>query len=308
MHNAAVLALPWLDRAIDRCAMWGEDRVPRAATGYRACEPAPLACFAPLAPVAAPPAPRAGAWALAGPGGPADPIRVLVEPAAGERRGTAVLVPPWKIRSAGVVSGWSRALAAAGREVWLHVPPHHLERSRGARSGEGFVSTDLRALRASVEQVVTEIRILVAAARARDPGPIAVVGLSLGALAAALAATAPDAAPEAVLVAPPAIDVALARTPIGARYRDLAARAGAPLPAPEALAPLLAPFSPATRRPRARRVLLAAGRHDAIVPPEAPLALARAWGVEPLLYPRGHLTLLFACRALRRDVARFLRG
>jgi hypothetical protein len=73
---------------------------------------------------------------------------VLVEPAAGERRGTAVLVPPWKIRSAGVVSGWSRALAAAGREVWLHVPPHHLERSRGARSGEGFVSTDLRALRA----------------------------------------------------------------------------------------------------------------------------------------------------------------
>jgi hypothetical protein len=35
-------------------------------------------------------------------------------------------------------------------------------------------------------------------------------------------------------------------------------------------------------------------------------ALARAWNLPERSYPRGHLTLLLACRALRRDVAAFL--
>lgn len=306
MHNAAVLALPWLDRAVDRFAMWFEDRVPRAPAGYRPADASPLACFGPLPAVDPSPSPSRGPWRVAGPGGEDDPIGVRVEPATAARRGTAILVPPWKIRSARAVAGWSRLLAATGRDVWLHVPPHHLERARGLRSGEGFVSADLPALRASIEQAVTEIRTLAARARASGAGPVAVVGLSLGALAAALAATAPDAAAEAVLVAPPELQVTLSRTPIGSRYRTLAARAGAPLPAEGALAALLAPFSPAARTPIAARIFIAAGTHDLIVPPEAPLALARAWGVEPRSYPRGHLTLLFACRALRRDVATFL--
>jgi hypothetical protein len=33
--------------------------------------------------------------------------------------------------------------------------------------------------------------------------------------------------------------------------------------------------------------------------------LARAWGIEPSLYPRGHISVLFLCGAVRRDVARF---
>jgi predicted alpha/beta hydrolase family esterase len=107
-------------------------------------------------------------------------------------------------------------------------------------------------------------------------------------------------------VAPPELAVSLARTRIGDRYRSLAARAGAPVPEPALLEEALAPFSPARRAPNVRRALIAAGRHDIIVPLEAPLALARAWGVEARVYPRGHLTLLLACRQLRRDVARFL--
>ena len=42
------------------------------------------------------------------------------------------------------------------------------------------------------------------------------------------------------------------------------------------------------------------------MPPESPLELARAWGVEPVVYGRRHITLIFACRALRRDLAAFL--
>jgi hypothetical protein len=80
------------------------------------------------------------------------------------------------------------------------------------------------------------------------------------------------------------------------------------LPAPELLAAMLAPFRAGSRRPTADRVLLAMGREDRIAPAPATLALARAWGVGPRVYPRGHLTLLFACRALRRDLARFVAG
>jgi hypothetical protein len=53
-------------------------------------------------------------------------------------------------------------------------------------------------------------------------------------------------------------------------------------------------------------VLLAAGDADAIAV-GGPAALARAWGVPLSRHARGHLTLLFGCRALRREVADLLR-
>jgi hypothetical protein len=36
--------------------------------------------------------------------------------------------------------------------------------------------------------------------------------------------------------------------------------------------------------------------------------IARAWGVPLREFPRGHLTLLFGCPAVRREVARFAAG
>jgi hypothetical protein len=53
-------------------------------------------------------------------------------------------------------------------------------------------------------------------------------------------------------------------------------------------------------------VLVAVARDDRIALGPGALALAEAWGATARLYPRGHLTLLFACRALRRDLARFV--
>ena len=99
----------------------------------------------------------------------------------------------------------------------------------------------------------------------------------------------------------------LAETRIGRRYARLAARAGAPLADRAALEEMLAPHGP-ERRPRpAARLFLAAGAHDRIALGAGTLRLGRAWGGEVRVYPRGHLTLLFACRALRRDLGRFLR-
>jgi hypothetical protein len=297
-----------LHRLVDAFAMWAEDRRRREPVAFRPLDGAPLACFAPLPPLPASP-PRAGEWRAPSPlpVGDDGAMTVVARPAARASRGTAILVPPWKVPRLSILGGYERLLAGAGFDVWTLVPPRHLQRaSPGTRSGEGFVSPDLRVLKAAVEQLVVELRVLAALARTRG-GETVVLGLSLGALGAALAATAAEAPDRVALVAPP-VDLAavLTATRIGRRYARLAARGGAPLPPAADVAAMLAPFRPDRRAPPAGRVLLAVGREDRIALETGALALARAWGVEPLVYPRGHLTLLFACRALRRDLARFL--
>lgn len=301
---------PWLHRSVDALAMWSEDRVARPPDPFRPGSEDPLTCFDPLPP---PPAGPAGpgpwrfpAFAWGGPAG--DQVVVEVAPARAPRRGTALLVPPWKLGAARVLASWRALLAGAGLEVWTLVLPHHRGRAApGARSGEGFVTNDLSRLRAALEETVRELRTL--AATAAPHGPVGLVGLSLGALAGALAATGPERLAFAALVAPPAdLAAVLGRTPIGRRYARLAERAGAPLPPAERLRRQLAPLWPGGRAPTAARLLLAAGLHDEVVPAEGPRALGRAWGLEPRFYPRGHLTLILACRALRRDVAELSRA
>ncbi len=205
------------------------------------------------------------------------------------------------------MNGYVELLARAGYDVWLITPPHHLERTApGLRSGEEFVSLDLCRLRSVFEQLVLELRVCAALA-ARRGGAVGIVGLSLGALAAALAVTAEDAIGFAALVAPAAdLSTIMCETRIGRRYRDLAARAGTPLPEPAQLRGLLGFADPRPRRPRTQRLFLAAGLHDVIAPTRGAVDLARAWGLTPRLYRRGHITLLFGCRALRRDLLRFL--
>lgn len=298
-----------LHRALDRLAMGLEDLVRRAPQAYRPGPDRLLEPFGPLGPLPAPPD-RAGPWSAPSP--PpfgADRLRLHVATARAPRRGTVVLVPPWKLRARALLRGWVRLAQGAGLDAWLLVPPHHLERTApGARGGEGFVSADLGRLRASLEQTVLEVRLLLALAAARGAGErVALVGLSLGALAAAWAAAGPERVDAAALVAPPAdLAAVFADTPIGRRYAELAARSGAPLPGDAELGSRLACLAPLARRPTAHRVLLAAGDADAIAM-GGPAALARAWGVPLTRHPRGHLTLLFGCRALRREVADLLR-
>ena len=301
---------PLLHRAIDVLAMWTEDRHARAAMGFREASGAPLDCFGPLPELRLAP-PREGPWRAPSPR-PAEgdaTMAVHAFAARGARRGTVVLVPPWKVPRLGVVEGYVRLLARAGYDVWTLVPPRHLQRALpGARNGEGFVSPDLVALRGAFEQLVLEIRALAALARGGG-GEVGVLGLSLGALGAALAATAPEPLDFAALVAPPAdLAAVFSETAIGRRYLALARRAGAPPPPPDALSGMLAPFRADGRRPTAARVLVAVGREDRIALGAGALALADAWKATARVYPRGHLTLLFACRALRRDLARFVAG
>jgi hypothetical protein len=288
--------------------MWSEDVRERPAIAFRPADGVPLDCFGPLAPLNLRP-PEAGRWVAPSPRPvPGDGVmEVWAQPAAAPRRGTAILVPPWKVPGLGTMSGYERLLVRTGLDAWTLVPPRHLGRAPpGVRSGEGFVSPNLPEVRAALEQLVLEIRALAALAAGRG-GEVVVVGLSLGALAAALSATGPEGIDRVALLAPPA-DVAavFAETRIGRRYLRLAERAGAPMAEPPVLAEMLAPFRP-DRRPRpAGRVMIAAGSHDRIALHGGALRLADAWGVEPRIYAAGHLTLLFLSGTMRRDLAEFL--
>jgi len=297
----------WLHGAVDEAAMWAEDLRSGGTVPFVAPPREPLRCWGPLPPL--PPPPAAGCWEAPSPRPAAGDGRMLVEvtAAAGARRGTAVLVPPWKVPRLSVLGGWTACLARAGHEVWTLVPPLHLGRAlAGQRSGEGFVTADGPALRAAVEQLVLEIRVLLALARARGE-PAALVGLSLGGLAAALAATAPEAPDRTALLAPAAdLEAVLLGTRIGRRLLPGLRRGRPSGPAADELSAMLAPFRADGRRPGAGRVLVAVGSADRIALPGPGAALARSWGAELRVYPRGHLTLLFLCRAVRRDVGQFL--
>jgi hypothetical protein len=273
-----------LHEAIDRLAMAWEDRVDRAPVPFR---PGPERPVDPEGPLPTLP-----------------PLRV--HRARGRRSGIAVLVPPWKIRSTAVLRGWIGAITRAGLETWVPVPPLHLERTPpGERPGEGTISPDLARTGEIVAQAVGEVRACLALA-AGAGGTVALCGLSLGALVGAWASTGPERVDAAALVAPPADLLAVFReTAIGRRYAALADRAGAPVPPPDALGPLLAGLVPLGRRPTAGRVLVAAGSRDRIAPGGG-AALARAWGLPLRELPRGHLSLLLGSPGLWREVADFL--
>jgi hypothetical protein len=289
--------------------MWWEGLRAPAAEPFRPGPAGPLGCFGPLPDLPPPPA-GPGAWSAPAPGGgtrAGDRLLIRCHAARPRFRGTALLLPPWKLPRASLLDGWVDLVTRSGLDAWLVVPPHHLDRSDpGMRSGQGFASPDLSRLRASLEQTVLEVRL--AAALARRRGPAGVLGLSLGGLCGALAATAPEPLDFAALVAPPDLAWVAERTAIGRRLARLARRAGAPLPPPAALRAALQPFSALSRPRTARRLLVALGLDDVIAGREQPERLARAWGQAPRRYRRGHLTLLFACAALRRDVAAFLQG
>jgi hypothetical protein len=300
--------LPRLHGAVDSLAMWSEDLRRRTPVPFVSAPREPLDCFGALPPLPEPPR-GAGAWAApsprAAPGD--DTMRVEVTPARGPRRGTAVLVPPWKLPRLSLLSGWTGTLASTGHEVWTLIPPRHLHRAPpGTRSGEAFLTPDVPALRAAVEQLVLEIRLLLALAR-RAGGEVALVGLSLGGLGSALAATAAEAPERVAVIAPPAdLHAVAAGTRVGRRILGLAVRAGGARPMLDELSASLWPFQAHARPPRAGRVMVAVGEADGIALPAGAAALARAWSADLRAYPRGHLTLLFLCEALRRDLREFL--
>ena len=201
--------------------------------------------------------------------------------------------------------GSSRARAMTSGPSSRRATSSARSQARGAARGSSRpTSTAARAF----EQLVLEIRVLAALARAGG-GAVGVVGLSLGGLGGPRgdraragrlrrARRAPRGPRRGLRGDPHRTALRRARTPCG--------RAAAAAGARSAGCSRRSGRTPAADR--AARPL-AVGRDDPIALGAGALGLAAAWGATaPRLYPRGHLTLLFACRALRRDVARFVAG
>src|SRR5258706_567355 len=125
-------------RRLPAFAMMAEAAVRRAPQPFRPGPSGPLGCFGPL-PEPLPEAPHGMArWQVPAPTplAPGDSMIVDVPPTTRPRRGTVILVPPWKLRSRAQLKGYVALANAAGFEVWLTTLPHHLERSYGGRSGQ----------------------------------------------------------------------------------------------------------------------------------------------------------------------------
>ncbi len=200
--------------------------------------------------------------------------------------------------------GQCRALNQRGASaVRLDHPWHLRRRSRGLRSGEGYMTGDPGRLLASARQSAEDAAALVAWGRTMSKH-VAVVGVSLGGLTAcllaahveldAMVAVAPFCNPPATF---------MERLPMGARRRlglagdTFGAWGGSAEDARAVLDAALAPLvvrnhtTPATP---ADRITLVRPANDLIVGPESITDLADAWGAEMWDMRHSHISILQA--------------
>ncbi|MGC8872947.1 MAG: alpha/beta hydrolase family protein [Chloroflexia bacterium] len=196
-----------------------------------------------------------------------------------------------------------------GAQLVALVLPFHMARRPAASSfsGEFFVSADLTRTLEAFRQAVAETRAVLAWLRQQTEGAVAVAGISLGALVAALAlggGAEPDLALLALTPADPAHT--LAQSPLLRHVRAQCWSNGVTPEQMDAWAPLL---RPAALRPRipAEHLYLVHGREDQVSFPEDVVGLWEAWGHPPLIwYSGGHFTILFQPRRVLRLCLDFL--
>jgi len=246
---------------------------------------------------------------------PNDSMRLRIWPTTAPRRGTVVLVPPWKFHSFMPMVPIALSLNRMGFDVVGYPIPYHYERTpEGTFSGEYFATWDMPRTGLAIRTAALELCAIVESLRQR--GPVAMMGLSLGGYLSAMTSVVAPLYPHRafnvdrlVLVVPPAsiLDTFL-KTGIGDRYRKLLVNAGGTVPDDAYLYRLSLPFSPSRFKScvPGENILVAAARHDTVVPLESSRELARGLGAQLAEYEAGHVSGLLLTFSLWRDVGRFL--
>lgn len=201
-----------------------------------------------------------------------------------------------------LVERWGVALLA------LSLPFHMARRPAASSfSGEFFISADLTRTLEAFRQAVAETRALLAWLRRETNGPVALAGISLGALVAALAlggGAEPDLALLALTPADPAHT--LAQAPLLRHVRAACRSNGVTPEQMERWAPLVRPAALCPRVPP-ERLFLVHGRDDRISFPEDVVEWWQAWGRPPLAwYQGGHFTILLSPRRVLQLCLDFL--
>lgn len=199
----------------------------------------------------------------------------------------------------------------AGFDVCLMQLPFHGLRApaQAPRSGSLFPGTNVVRTNEGFGQTIHDLRVLRRHLRACGAPEVGVVGLSLGAYAAALWATL-DAELSFCAVLAPAVDLAdlMWRHGEGSRLRRRAEVAGV---RGDLLGDVFAVHAPTARPPRLppERLAIVAGRGDRVCPPDQAERLRAHWGLAGIdWFAGGHLAQLGRRQALDTARTRILRG
>jgi pimeloyl-ACP methyl ester carboxylesterase len=196
----------------------------------------------------------------------------------------------------------------AGLDVALMTLPLHGARApRTARfSGQLFASVNVPRLNESLAQAVHDVAALVTWLRARNPGPLGVVGLSLGGYLAALMAGLTDDLDFVIPVVAPVCfgDLAHRFMATSALYRN---GNGGGLDREEfrSMYRLHSPLAHPPRLPK-ERLLIIAARGDRIVPAEHSIWLWRHWGAPRLVWFTGSHLVPFGRGSIWHEMRQFL--
>lgn len=225
------------------------------------------------------------------PGLPADAPMVLIV------HGYAVPIPLWDSLQA-------RTLRAQGaHSMFVDLPFHLRRRVPTKHSGDGFFGSDPEWIRANVRQSVEDAAAIIAWARREVTPTIAVMGVSLGGLIAALLAAQlrlDSVVAVAPLCDPPATFLEHMPRQLARRLGISSTSGGAwgddRVQARAMLDGSLAPLVPRNLVPRTAppNITLVRPELDMIVGPQPIADLAAAWDVELWDYPYGHITVMNA--------------
>lgn len=205
-----------------------------------------------------------------------------------------------------------RAITAAGASAYfLELPYHHRRTPAGSFSGDLFYTADFEMTWHAVRQAVADIRRLTHYLHEAEAPVVGILGFSLGAWLAALAACAEPELDFALLAMPPAsLNDIVWESPLGGRIRRQFEKTKWPR---TVTAEFYRQIDPLTHHPLlpGDRIEIFAGSHDAIIPHKNVLALQSAWAIPRMhQYPAGHISIMLssafkteAAHAIQRQLA-----
>jgi len=205
---------------------------------------------------------------------------------------------------------WCLRFAAWGFDsVVVTIPYSQARTPKGSFSGQFIITPETKWTLLSVRQTFQDIQLVVNRLKADGAGEVGLFGVSYGGVMAGIYACNADNADFSILCMPP-VDMAdlFSKWDFTEELRAREAK-GETTMLTDPRVPALMSLCCMKPRIPTRKVFLAAGEFDHLVPPETIEKTNRAWGDMPWLkmYPTGHINTFAVNFRLINDLNRFLK-